>query len=163
MLKIEKLTDIRIVKVKPNLIRFYIGNKKYIMFEHTVLASGTEWLRTSIYEVRSDGLVEVAYKNECCETYEFIRDLSKRKATHLVYSNIDIEYFVKKLVENGLASYTPYDKELRDLRHLELAVNSEINDLQNLKMSAHRDWNRTSGRGLKVLRGLEIRRKNKYE
>lgn len=127
------------------------------------MVSGTEWLRTSIYEVRSDGLVEVAYKNECCETYEFIRDLSKRKPKHLVYSNIDIEYFVKKLVENGLASYTPYDKELKDLRHLELAVNQEISRLQNLKMSAHRDWNRTQNRGLKVLRGLEMKKENKYE
>lgn len=161
MLYIEKLTDIRIVKVRKNLIRFYVKDKKYIMFENYY--EDLEWDFASpqlgLYEVTDNGLIKNGYSFLGIELNEFLRDLSKRNPTHLVYSNLDIEWFVKRLVVNKFASYRPFDDELKDLGYLRLQVNKEIKKLNDLLNKANDDFNKTPKRGMKVLKGLETKKK----
>lgn len=163
LLHIDKLTDIRITKVRENLIRFYVKDKKYIMFENYYedLEEDFASPQLGLYEVTENGLIKISYSFLGIELNEFLRDLSKRNPTHLVYSNLDIEWFVKRLVVNKFASYKPFNDELKDLGYLRLQINKEIKELEDLLNKANNDFIKTPKRGMKVLKGLEIQEKIK--
>ena len=63
MLHIDKLTDIRITKVRENLIRFYVKDKKYIMFENYYedLEEDFASPQLGLYEVTENGLIKISY------------------------------------------------------------------------------------------------------
>lgn len=70
-----------------------------------LLDDSDEDAHLSLYRRKIDnGKVTVTWLNgkvTFLKVYSIIKDISKRQPTNLVYTNIDREYFVKKLVELG--------------------------------------------------------------
>lgn len=87
----------------------------------------------------------------------FIRDISKRHPVCTVYSNIDREYFVKKLVELGFSSGIFEDEYKRSTE--QMRVYREQIEMLNKKIQGVQDsWNLTSGHGSKCY-GIDVKRK----
>ena len=152
---IEDLMLLKITKVTTWKIYFQYSNKSYMLIDDS-----EEDAHISLYEREiSNNKIRLHFLNGAITlggTNLFIKDVSKKKAKHLVYSNIDREYFVKKLVKLGFSSGL-YEQEYIELNKKKEELNSKQFD--ELK----RAWYITSGHGSKSYGNRYKQKENECE
>lgn len=152
---IEDLMLLKITKVTTWKIYFQYNNKSYMIIDDS-----EEDSHISLYEREiSNNKIRLHFLNGAITlggTNLFIKDVSKKKAKHLVYSNIDREYFVKKLIQLGFSSGL-YEQEYIELNKKKEELNSKQFD--ELK----RAWYITSGHGSKSYGNRYKQKENECE
>lgn len=145
---IMDLELLKITKVTTYKIYFKYDDKSYLIIDDS-----EEDGHISLYErvwVR-DNRLELHFINgaiACGSVSQFIQDVSKRRPKSLVYSNIDREYFVKKLVEFDF-SYGLYSDEYHESINDIDKLRDQIRTLENKISIIQKDWRNTSNHGSK--------------
>jgi hypothetical protein len=134
-IKITDLRKLRIKRIRYDKVYFDYDGKHYLLVDDT-----DEDAHLSLYERElSNSKVRLTFLIGdiiCGGTDQFIKDISKRRATHTVYSNIDREYFVKKLTVAGLVSgmysevYEDYKAEMDKLAEQIMALQNKTYEMQ---------------------------------
>lgn len=147
LLKINDLSKLKIRKVKSYKLYFDYDNESYLLIDDSDEDSHMSlYKRNFVAENRIQlEFISGAYTSDI---NQYIKDISKKQPTHLVYSNIDREYFVKKLVENKLV-----DGNLRYayniLENKINAIDKKIIELQKQKSELYKEWRTTNKHGSK--------------
>ena len=145
------ITDLRKLKFKRVCyykVLFIYDNKEYIMIH-----DGEDEGHISLFErvkVKENRYVldSVSGIITCKYPGDFIKDISKKKPKHMVYSNINREWFVKQLIETGLADGI-YSEDYNKLKSDVDKINEEIRKLQGQISSLYKNWRTTSNKGSK--------------
>ena len=144
---IEDLMLLKITKVTTWKIYFQYSNKSYMLIDDS-----EEDAHISLYEREiSNNKIRLHFLNGAITlggTNLFIKDVSKKKAKHLVYSNIDREYFVKKLIHLGFSSGL-YEQEYIEMKNRRTGIISKIKELTKESESLSINYYKTSGHGSK--------------
>jgi hypothetical protein len=143
---INDLTKLKITKVKGFCIYFEYNGAKYMLHDDS-----DEDACIGLYIRDYDNPKHVTLINgeiTCAHMYSFIKDVSKKKPKTLTYSNIDREYFVKKLVENHLCA-GKFEKEYQQYLDKCRDIDEKIIELNNIKAEHAKEWRHTSGHGSK--------------
>lgn len=144
---IEDLMLLKVTKVTYWKIYFKYAGKNYMLID-----DGEEDDHVSLYEREiSNNKVRLHLINGAITSggmHQFIKDISKRKAKHLVYSNIDREYFVKQLVKLGFSSGL-YQQEYIEMTNRRTEIISKIKELTKESESLSINYYKTSGHGSK--------------
>lgn len=149
MLKLEitDLTKLRITKVTDYKVYFDYEGERYFL-----LSTFDEECHLSLYKRDIDNnKIRVTFINSrvtSTKIYELVKDISKKRPAHPVYSNIDREYFVKKLVQLDMVSGL-YQNEYKDIQHKIYSIRNEIAALQRKIQSMEHNWMKTSNHGSK--------------
>ena len=102
-IKITDLTKLKFTKVTDWKVYFDYEGQRYMIIEDS-----DEDAHLSLYKRDIDnGKVTLTWLNGKVTTLRIksiIKDISKRRTTSIVYTNIDREHFVKKLVELEFSS-----------------------------------------------------------
>lgn len=158
-INIEDLMKLRFKKVKPWKVVFMYDNNLYMLLDD----SDDERRLSLLKRVNRDGKDTFEYINGRATLYslmDLIKDISRKKSSkveNITYSNIDREYFVKKLVELGFSTglfeniYKNKEEEIKRLR-------DEIKKLEAQIIDVNKCWDKTSGHGSKCY-GLELKKK----
>lgn len=147
LLTITDLTKLKFTKVKGWKVYFDYEDQHYMLLDDS-----DEDAHLSLYRRKIDnGKVTVTWLNgkvTSLKIYSIIKDISKRRPTNLVYTNIDREYFVKKLVELGFTKGL-FEKEYDNKQNQELKIKEEINRLNIKLLDTSKEWEKTRGHGSK--------------
>ena len=146
-LNITSLDKLQITKVKPWCINFNYDNKKYFLRtdsdEDCVMqlyrrepAGKDVYTNTLMYSIIS-----------CVSSNSLIKSVSTK--SNLVYSQIDKEYFVKKLTEVGLVDSMYSDKYKRYINSRQ-SIEAQIDELRKKQQELDKYWNKTEGKGSKT-------------
>lgn len=153
-IEIKDLTKLKITKLTSWKIYFDYDGVHYMIIDDSDEDSHLSLYKRNI----SNGKVRLTLVNERITTagiWYFIRDISKRHPKSIVYSNIDREYFVKKLLELGFSSGIFEDAYNRNTEQIK-TLREQIEQL-NRKISGLKDnWNLTSGHGSKCY-GINVK------
>lgn len=110
---VSKLTDVKITKVKPWAIYFKIKDEHYLLHEHS--EGGETSIQLYHRELNEFG----NWKLDCLvgdfigqSLLSMIKTISKRGNAVIVYSQIDIKFFVFKLSMKGFIT-SCLDKEVK--------------------------------------------------
>ena len=153
-IKITDLTKLKFTKVTDWKVYFDYEGQRYMIIEDS-----DEDAHLSLYKRDIDnGKVTLTWLNGKVTTLRIksiIKDISKRRTTSIVYTNIDREHFVKKLVELEFSSgifeneYNRNKEQIKILREQIEQLNKRASELQN-------EWNITSGHGSKCY-GIDVK------
>lgn len=147
ILTITDLTKLKFTKVKSWKVYFDYEDQHYMLLDDS-----DEDAHLSLYRRKIDnGKVTVIWLNgkvTSLKVYSIIKDISKRQPTNLVYTNIDREYFVKKMVELGFTKGL-FEKEYENKQNQELKIKEEITRLNIKLLDASKNWEKTRGHGSK--------------
>lgn len=152
-INITDLKKLKITKVRPWKIYFKYENKNYM------LISENEDEHISFFEREiSNGKIRLHFINST-NTWggiqSFIKDISKHAVTNVVYTNIDKEFFVKKLIALDLVcgiystEYTNTVNKMQNIQDEIDALQKRINDLKTKSKEYHNKYFSTAGHGSK--------------
>lgn len=151
-IKITSLESLRFKQVKLWKVLFEYDNKEYLLLDTGDVEEGCITLFER-HKVRENRYILKFMKSifTSSKPIDYIKDISKRNAKTLVYSNIDREYFVKQLVRNGLAEegslyYVVWNAIIQE----EDKINAQIRELNRQKSELYKEWSKTAGRGSRV-------------
>ena len=148
---IDDLGKLKITKVKPWKVQFKYDGAEYIIID---VGDDNETYLSLLRRIKvADNRYHIEYvygAHTCMMPMDLIRDISKRRPAHTVYSNIDREYFVIKLAELHMVN-GPYADKFKEIRDKERELNSKIRELQNKIYDIYKDWRKTSGHGSKII------------
>ena len=102
-LVIAELTQLRFKKIKDYKVQFSYGDKEYILLSKD--DDDCILILVERIKVRENRYILNHIKSviSCKQPMDFIKDnISKAKPYHLVYSNIDKEWFIKQMIKIGL-------------------------------------------------------------
>lgn len=146
-LNITSLDKLQITKVKPWCINFKYDNTKYFL-----RSDSDEDCVMQLYRREPAG--KDKYTNtlmssviSCISLNSLIKSVGNKNT--LVYSQIDKEYFVKKLTELGLVEGIYDDKYQRYIKSRE-DIENQITELRKKQYELTKYWNKTEGRGSKT-------------
>lgn len=155
-LNITNLTLLKFKKIKSYKVTFLYDDREFILLER----DSTEDCGMDLFE-----RIKVAdnrYKLEHISgvitidsPIDYIKDISKKKVKHPTYSNIDREFFIKKLTAEGLIDsiytnkYKTMIKEERRLREIISKLTAQVHD-------TNKRYYNTSNRGSKCY-GYELK------
>lgn len=102
-LVITDLTQLRFKKVNHYKVQFSYENKEYILLSEE--DDDCALMLMERIKVRENRYILNYIKSviSCKKPEDFIKDISKTKPHHLVYSNINREWFAKQMAKTGLA------------------------------------------------------------
>lgn len=152
-IEIKDLNKLRFKRVKPWSIKFVYADETFLIH----LCDCPEEDNTlELYAVEHNEVgnskLELLNANITTKTpMDFIKDISNpfcHKKT-ITYSNIDKQYFVKKLVEIGWCKCA-YNTEYQDYIEEVEWLKSEIKILENKIELARKNWEQTDGHGSKT-------------
>lgn len=158
-INIKDLSKLRFTKVKPWKIVFYYEDTLYMLLDD----SDDDRSISLLKKVTRGGKETFDYINGKITLYspmDLIKDISRKKSSkveNITYSNIDREYFVKKLVELGFSTglfeseYVGKEAEINKLR-------LKIKEFEAQIIDVNKRWNKTSGHGSKCY-GLSLKKK----
>lgn len=155
---IKDISKLKFKKVKPWKITFFYEDTLYMILDD----SGDERHLSLLKQVTHNGKKTFDYINGIITLYspmDLIKDISRKKSTkveNITYSNIDREYFVKKLVELGFSSglfETEYVSKQAEINKLKL----RIKELEAQIVNVNKSWDKTSGHGSKCY-GLALKK-----
>ncbi|MBO5387753.1 MAG: hypothetical protein J6A59_06370 [Lachnospiraceae bacterium] len=155
--KLEDLKELKVTRVTSYKIYFKYKDICYMLIDES-----DDDACISLYKrlwVKKDrlNLVKMGSTISSGGMSQFIKDISKKRPAHLVYSNIDREFFVKKLVEMGFVSGI-YDKQYKEAVGRAEIIRAEIRKLQNQVSDIYKEWRDTHGIGSKQY-GIELKTK----
>lgn len=156
-IKLEDLRELRITKVTSFKIYFRYKDDYYMLLDESdddtcISLYKRLWVRDNRLQLE---IVNSAISSMGME--QFIKDISKKRPAHLVYSNIDREFFVKRLVELGFVS-GKYDEQYREVIDKAEIIGDEIRKLKNQVSDIYKEWRDTPGIGSKQY-GIELKTK----
>lgn len=133
-LLITDLSKIKITEVKDWVIYFSYNGEKYLLHGSSdgFDASVTLYKRLSIDDNKGKYKLEVIESMPSSSVYirnEYIRYFGLDRNNTVSYSNIDKEYFIKKLSYNGFANNI-YDDLLKKKNNAIKDINKQIKDHQ---------------------------------
>ena len=164
-INITDISKLKITKVKPWKLYFEYDNTEYMLIDDT-----DEDAHISLYKRHKlpSGNHRVECINgaiTCMGIHGFIRDISKKRPEHLVYANIDRNYFVLNLIELGFSTGYLEGRHKKFMARRN-NIQEEINKLQ-LKITKLQDENKKLNKdeedglpklGSKTARGDRIKR-----
>lgn len=153
-IKIDDLSKLKITKVTTWKIYFDYDGVHYMIIDDSDEDSHISFYKRDI----DNGKVRLTLVNQkitCMSVGRFIKDISRKHPKHLVYSNVDREYFVKQLVKIGFScgmfenEYYNKEKEIQKIRNEISLLSDKIHDID-------KEWEKTSGHGSKCY-GLKLK------
>lgn len=152
---IEKPYICDLVELQVTKIKYYKVMFKYSGKEYLIIKDDSDDSCISLYErqkVAQDRYVLHHIKSVYTSYFpgDLIRDISVRKPTHTVYSNVDRQYFVKRLAELDMVD-GPYIQEFKKIREIERELNSKIRSIQNEISELYKEWRNTLNKGSKII------------
>lgn len=155
---IEDLSKLKITKVKHWKVCFEYSGDKYILISDSDSDDcGLILYKKTLLDKDKFKLEFIASKLTSEQPSELIMDISKNKPTSLVYSNINREFFVKKLTELGFNN-GKYKDEYQAVQDNVHEIYEEIRELTRKASGLYKEWRTTNKRGSKQY-GIEIKRK----
>ena len=129
-INITDISKLRITKVKPWKIYFKYNEDEYMLIEDT-----DEDAHISLYKryKLNSGNHRVECINgaiTCMSISTFIKDISKKRAKHIVYANIDRNNFVIKLLELGFSTGYLEERQSR-YNEKQYEIDTKIEELQS--------------------------------
>ena len=167
---IEDISKLRITKVKPWKIYFRYDNDEYMLIDDTEEDAHISLYRR--YKLPSGNHTVECINGAitCMGVSGFIREVSKGRPKHLVYANIDRNYFVMRLIELGFSTgylegrhkkFEARDKKLRqeveDLQFKIAKLQGEINKLARDKKDGLPKLGSKTARGDRIKREMAER------
>lgn len=156
ILTIKDLTKLKFTKVKGWKVYFDYEDQHYMLLDDS-----DEDAHLSLYRRKIDnGRVKLTWLNgkvTSLKVYSIIKDISKGRPTSLVYTNIDREYFVKKLVELDFSSGIFEDEYNRNKEQIKM-LREQIEQLTKKASELQNSWKSTSGHGSKCY-GADVKYK----
>lgn len=141
-LNIEDLSKLKITKIADFRVYFDYDGKHYMLIENR-----DDDAVISLYEreISDKGFVktrcmqsEIAYR---MDIESFIKDISARnKSGHIVYVNLDKEYFVKQLMKIGYAD-SLFDEQYKEMCNKKKKTMEKIFKLEQELQSLRRSLN----------------------
>ena len=163
-INITDISKLKITKVKPWKIYFEYDNTKYMLLEDS-----DEDAHMSLYKRNQleNGNHTVECINGAITTMKpnsMIKDISNKNPKHLVYANIDRNWFVLKLCELGFSSGYLCDRQSKfEEKRIELdeeikRLYNKINELRNKQAELLNDKYNMRKVGSKTARGNKIKK-----
>ena len=153
-INIEKLSDVKIKKIRKDSIRFSNKGCEYVIVS---AIPGSEYVPVAkLFKAERNGkgdfdLQDTGLYHHGIYTRAFIRDyLSKTawKSRQPNCGNVDVEYFVKMLVECGFSNGL-YEKQFCDMSEELSQIEEEISKLEKKMSDVYAKWTTTNRKGSK--------------
>ena len=128
-IKINSLSKLSFQKITDKKILFSYGEDKYALKVNShdcILLYKREKLHNGNHEE-----IVISSSTVYSTVTDFLLDISNSDSNTLVYSNVDREYFLKRMISAGLAESELFDKEYEDLKNKEDTIQNQIDNLRN--------------------------------
>lgn len=146
-LNIDNLYDIKITKVTDIKLYFTFKNEKYLLLYRPDAG------RIALYHRKFEqhkAKAEIITSVSAPGINSLIKTVTPRKGDKIVYSQINREYFVKRLTELGLCK-SIYTDRWNSINQEILSIDKQIRELEQQKSKLYLNWRDTQNRGSRIL------------